>query len=187
MSQLFFHHVGRAGAERDFRRSLAHKIKASAVVPSLRTDLGSQRGEQFAADLGRLFPSGFNCWAPPAAADKSIASLEVGDIVLLIGAIQLQPFADGAFDYLGKVRVKSVVPLHETSRYIWTEAKFPWLFFFEATKIKLPWPTFLTQVGYRPNFDPRGLFYRVNPKRYGSLPGGDPDGYARYVMAEYPG
>ena len=186
MSQLFYHHVGGEGARRDFPRSLGSKLTVGAIQPLLKRDLSVQQGRRFGQRLRSDFPNGFSCWAPPIGAEQVFDSLTPGDIVFLIGSIQLQPFPDGVFEYAGRVKVKSTEHLYETSRYIWTESKFPLLFFFDAIRISLPWPKFLQHVGYSMRTDPHGRFSRVHPKRYVGLPGGDPDSNLQHVVQHYP-
>lgn len=186
MTQLFFHHVGTTGSRRDFPRSLGQKWTADKLLSPLRRDLGTAEGNRIANELDTRFPRGFNCWAPPSGAESVFDSLNLGDVVLLIGSLQLKPYLDGEFNYAGRVEFKVSEPLHETSRLIWTEARFPLIFFFDSVGIRLPWPVFLRDVGYRSNFDPHGMFYRVNPGRYSTLPGGDPAGYMQHIVSKYP-
>ncbi len=186
MSELFYFHVGFEGAKRDFPRSLARRLTVQEVQPYFQRDLGTGKGRSLAAALTAQFPDGFNCWGIPSGGQQVFGLLEPNDIVLLIGKIQLEPYPDGVFGYAGRVKIKPNEPLHWTSQYVWTEPRFPLMFFFDALEISLPWPTFLGDVGYRMNMDPHGRGARVNPQRYKGLPGGDPDAYLHHILQQYP-
>jgi len=96
------------------------------------------------------------------------------------------PYPDGTFEYATRVGLKYPRPLSWTSQYIWGEARWPLLFFFEALDLSLPWPTFLTHVGYSPNCNPGGRLNCVKATRYGMLPGGNPEAYLRYILQNWP-
>ena len=192
MSRLFYHHVGREGSERDFPRSLGQRLAVQEIQPYLTKDLGQAEGERFVSRLRAAFPQGFNCWGLPSRARQVFDLLERDDIVLLIGKLQLQPHPDGtllydgAFEYAGQLQVICPDRLHETSRYVWTEPKFPLMFFFEASPIGLPWRVFLQDVGYKATWDPHGHFHPVSGQKNERLPGGDPDSYLQHIMRHYP-
>ena len=186
MTELFYDHAGIDGARMHFPQSLARRLTAQQVQAHLQRDLGPQEGQRFASQLASKFPDGFNCWGIPTGGERVFNLLDAGDIVLLIGKIQVQPYPDGLFEYAATVQVKYPDPLHWTSQHVWGEARWPLMFFFGATKIALPWPTFLKDTGYLTTWNPQGMFYRVNPKRYGNLPGGDPDLYLQHIVKHYP-
>jgi hypothetical protein len=151
----------------------------------LRKDLGS-KADGLLADLYAAFPNGLNCWGIPSGGESVFKFIDPGDVVLLIGALQLQPCPDGVFEFGGIVKVVSRDRLHNTSTFVWTEPRFPLMFFFDAQPMRLPWPVFLRDVGYKPNMDPHGRGVRVNPNRYANLPGGSPVAYLQHILSTYP-
>lgn len=185
MNNLFFCHVGEPGSKRDFPRSLARQFHSAELLPYFEQDLGKTKAQLLKTALDRAYPNGFQCWGVPIGAESMFNSLTPGDVVLLIGKIQVEPFPDGEFEYAGVAGLKSTLPLHVTSRFVWTEARFPWMFFLVAEPVQLPWPIFLRDVGYANNFNPHGWALRVHPKRYRTLPGGDARSYYDHIVRNY--
>lgn len=186
MSDLFYHHVGFEGARDHFPRSLGQTLTGQQLLPHLQRDLGVPEGQRFADSLTASFPEGFNCWGVPSGGRQVFNLLEPGDVVLLIGKIQVSPYPDGYFEYSGKVRIKYPEPLHWASEYVWDGPNWPLMYFFEASDTSLPWPVFLKDTGYKPRWNPQGMFFRVNVKRYGLLPGGSPDAYFQHILQNHP-
>ena len=96
-----------------------------------------------------------------------IRNLQVGDAVLLVE----RAGEFGNIPALGVVEAFWKIQRRELSRALWGESKYPYVFFFHTRKIDLSWPQFVEDVGFKPNFDPRGKFYSVATKRLESFGG----------------
>jgi len=186
MVRLFFQHAGTKEGSRHFTQSLARRRTVEELQPYFEKDLGPDGGRRLLNALDSRFPAGFNCWGIPVGGGMVFDRLDVGDIVLFIGKVQLVPYPDGNFEYAGRVKLKWPDPLHWTSQYIWDEARWPYMFFFDAVDISLPWPRFLDDVGYSETLNPRGWFQPVHPNRYRQLPGGSPEAYLQHVVRHHP-
>ena len=186
MTQLFYNHAGALGARKHYPRSMSRLLKSRDIKTSLVSDVGGVEAQRLGAILDRSFPNGFNCWGVPSGARGLFHRIQPGDVFLLIGKVQIAPFPDGAFDYAAKIELTWPEPLPATSQQIWGEARWPFVFFFSASRVSLPWPVFLKDVNYRSGWNPQGRFYRVNPFVYGRLPGGDPDGYFQHILKNFP-
>ena len=153
---LYFHHVGKQGAERDFPKTVFGERSLALARNHIPTS-NPRRGEILAV-LEEAFPAGtFNCWGVPAGASSVIQGLEVGDAVLLVRT------TSGAGDVpaLCPVRCYWDVQLPRLSAALWGEERFPYIFFFETEPLELDWSTFADYVDYSSNWNPAGNFYRV--------------------------
>lgn len=154
---LFFHHVGQIGAEKDFPKTIYSKQNLDKIIlDKVNID----------PDLIKLikskFPSGvFNCWGVPAGAVNVIKNLEQGDSVLLVE----RATSDGMVPILCNVKIFWKYELSNLSEYLWGDSKFSYIFFFDTIEIILTWEQLVEDFHYKSNFSPRGNFYKVNPDR----------------------
>ena len=126
----------------------------------------------------------------PSGAIDAFHRLAPGDIVFLLGQLQLVPNSvasdefDGLFEYCGEVTIKPQPNerLYNTSRYVWTEERFPLMFFFKARRIRLPYQTFLTHLGYKSTYQAPAWFLSASDTACRKLPGGDASAYFQYVL-----
>jgi 5-methylcytosine-specific restriction enzyme A len=124
--RLFYHHVGVAGAEADFPKTVYSRVPHSRVADAI-ADRPSATG--IIADLRNAFPSGSsNCWGVPAGAQSVIRHLSPGDTVLLVESTR----GDGAIPALGIVKVYPREELPDLSSALWGDVRFPYVFFFET-------------------------------------------------------
>jgi hypothetical protein len=158
--RLFFHHVGQAGANEDFKKTVYKEVSIETVESNIPThDL--LRGEILQV-LQTQFPSGlFNCWGVPAGARSVIRQLATDDFVLLVESATEY----GDVPILCHVRAFWPHELRNLSLALWRNDKYPYIFFFRTEKLTLSWPELREHLGYRHNFDPRGNFYSVASNR----------------------
>jgi len=132
--------------------------------------------------LGAEFPAGlFNCWGVPAGAQSVIGQLEAGDHVVLV---------ESATEYrqapvLCDVRAYWPYELRGLSQALWGNEKYPYVFFFRTEKLTLSWSEFREHLGFKPNFSPRGMFYRVTPERLDDF--GGVEAYVKELRHNYGG
>ncbi|BBD61958.1 hypothetical protein NIES2109_47950 [Nostoc sp. HK-01] len=135
-------------------------------------------------ELYSCFPNGmFNCWGVPIKAQPSFAKTKVGDLVVFAPEIGNQ----GGIDYFGFVKSVCPVSCYAASRILWPETPnerlFPWLFFFDTESGHVPWPTFLEQVQYAHNWNPRGWYRRIDIHKFKVWGGGQ--GYAQHLRSNF--
>ena len=87
---VFIHHVGAEGAERDFPRTVV--TADGELVPwgfsdieKHLTDLDSPTIEQLRTSLEGFTDKGFQIWGIPSGGNQALASLTEGDCMLLLG------------------------------------------------------------------------------------------------------
>jgi 5-methylcytosine-specific restriction enzyme A len=157
--RLYFHHVGETGSKRDFPKTVWNSVSMSMIeenVPRV-----SAFREPLLRDLRARFPDGiFNCWGVPAGARTVIRHLQPGDAVLLVETIRL----GGSVPALCQVQAFFPEIFEQLSRALWGEHHFPYVFFFSTERLSLSWEELRDTLGYKPRFDPRGMFYRVNER-----------------------
>jgi 5-methylcytosine-specific restriction protein A len=172
--KLFYHHVGKAGADEDFKKTVFNRVPNSSleIIP---------HSEPYRPDIIRgvnaAFPEGsFNCWGVPSGADMVIRRLEVGDVVLLVKTTGEY----GEIPALGMVKGFWKQQLRELSEALWGEGKYPYVFFFNTQVLDLTWMEFVEDLGIKPNFEPRGRFFSVATKRLAAF--GGAAGYVDYLL-----
>lgn len=154
--KLYYHHVGEAGARRDFPKTIFSDVSVSVVEAAVPKSDPSR--EALLAALKTSFPEGrFNCWGVPSGAKFVIRNLAVGDVVLLVNSVHLT----GAVPALCEVLVFLAHEYRDLSHALWGDDKYPYIFFFHTERIELPWVELLDRLGYKRNFDPQGKFYSV--------------------------
>lgn len=149
---VFFAHVGDENSKRDFPRTIG--TYAGVLLMDAKS-------------FGRwsdLVPKGFQnfqTWGIPEKADPIHRKLSAGDWFVLVGTIG----SVGGVEYIGKVTHVLHEAQPDLSEYLWTEARFPWIFLMSGKMTFVSWSKFLSVIGYAPNFDPRGRIYPVSKQK----------------------
>jgi len=162
---LYFHHVGEAGSDEDFPKTVWAEIdlnEAESVCPK------NVKYSELFSYLRACFSDGvFNAWGVPSGAKSVIKNLRPGDGVFLVESLS-RPFGVSCF-----AKVGAYVPdeYQELSTYLWQSQRFPYIFFFNTEKIKISWPFFASSIGYKPNYNPAGTFNRISDERINAAGG----------------
>ena len=91
MMNIFFHNVGKSGADLDFPKTVFSNLLISLIEDGI-SDNYPEKPSLIAA-LQREFPSGYlNCWGVPTGAHLDFSRLETGDLVLLMRFALGHPF-----------------------------------------------------------------------------------------------
>jgi len=166
---------------------LSYTVSRKRTIDELLTTLSKDSPERVFFDSEEFqsaFPSGeFNCWGIPERAEPSFRKTEIGDIVLFFPEIG----ANGSMEYVGVVKSTCPFRCHQASRILWpatpNERLFPWLFFFDTETVYVAWDRFLDDVGYKPNWNPRGWYRRIGSDRFASW--GGEVGYLANIRKAY--
>ena len=175
-------HVGQSNTiDLDYTVSRTRSIKE---VLSLLPDDAPEKSFFASEELHSYFPDGtFNCWGVPVRAQPSFEKTKVGDLVVFAPEIG----DHGGIDYFGFIKSVCPVSCYSASRILWPETPndrlFPWLFFFETETGHVPWATFLEQVQYAPNWNPRGWYRRINESKFRAWGGGQ--AYAQHLRLNF--
>ena len=167
--KLFYHHVGKKGAEEDFKKTVFARVPISLVERSIPNDDPDK--PLLLSELYEKFPIGsFNCWGVPSGAASVIKNLSFGDAVLLVETTS----ENGG--YIPALCVVKVFIRHEfpqLSYALWENSHFPYIFFFETEALDFLWSEFINDLDYASNFDPRGKFYSVSQERLRKVGGAE--------------
>ncbi|WP_028963158.1 HNH endonuclease [Sulfobacillus thermosulfidooxidans] len=163
---IFIHHVGKDGANRDFPKSIENQ------VPSQKTKLYKSTFRNGLKNIG----DETNIWGVPAGAKPIFDQLNEGDWIFLIGSLNKIPdtqtweskirFAFQIVDYTIGIEEQAF----DLSKSIWGEPRFPLVVVGQVFPIDLQYSRLLRYIGYKPNFFPSGLFFRVNESRMAMTP-----------------
>src|SRR5687767_6354903 len=83
---VFYHAVGKAGARRDFPKTVFARVPLQIVEQNLPGSLPMR--EDILQKLHQAFPDGtFDCWGIPTGGRRFFDMLEVGDAVVLMESI----------------------------------------------------------------------------------------------------
>lgn len=177
--RVYFHHVGKAMAERDFPKTVFSEVTFDRVknsIPSSR-----RYREALLSQLEEAFPEGrFNVWGVPAGARSVLKEMAPGDYFLLVGLAGLH----GWLPAMGRIEV--YVPeddFLDLSLELWGEDRFPLVFFFRTERIEYSWWDFTDDLDYKGHWRPAGMVYRIKPDRMASF--GGPQGYINHVRNRY--
>ncbi|MEG4281385.1 DUF3883 domain-containing protein [Microcoleus sp. MON1_C1] len=179
---VFLMHVGQSNTI-DLGYTVSRTFCIQEVV-NLLPDDAPEKSFFASEELRSCFPNGmFNCWGVPVKAKPSFEKTKVGDLVAFAPEIG----EHGGIDYFGFVKSVCPVSCHAASRILWPETPnarfFPWLFFFDTELGHVPWATFLEQVQYAPNWNPRGWYRRIDAKKFKVWGGGQ--GYAQHLRSNF--
>jgi hypothetical protein len=174
---VFLQHVGSPG-NRDIEYTVTRPRRIDEIVNALTA--GLERDWFMGPDLRSAFPSGsFNCWGVPPGAEARFKATKVGDLVLIFP----QAGVNGALEQFGVVKVLCPLDCWEASQVLWPQTPgarlFPHLFFFASEVGYREWPTFLIDVDYSPDWDPRGWYRRIAPERFRKW--GGASGYLEFL------
>lgn len=165
--KLYYHHVGKKGADEDFKKTVFARVPISLVENSIPDNEPNKA--LLLSELNENFPIGsFNCWGVPSGAASIIKNLAVGDAVLLI---ETATELGGNIPALGQVKTFIRHEFPSLSFSLWGNSHFPYIFFFETEPLEFQWNEFVRDLGYAPNFDPRGKFYSVSDEKLVKLGG----------------
>jgi hypothetical protein len=175
---LYYHHVGQAGANEDFPKTVYSKKPVTLVEEAISDEHPYK--EQLLKQLTINFPSGdFNCWGVPVGAAFVIKNLSAGDNVLLVESVALPGF----IPVLCSVKLYYNKDFSSLSKALWGASKFPYIFFFDTQQIDFTWEEFIVEMGYSGRYNPRGQFLRVRDialNKYGGA-----NGYVKYIWKRY--
>lgn len=176
--KLYYHHVGILGAKEDFKKTVFGKVPISVVRNNV--DDKNPNKHEMLETLIANFPDGqFNCWGVPSGASNIINNLNTSDAVLLVESTS----REGRIPALCKVVGFWKDEFNQLSNALWGNDKYPYIFFFRTEKLNLMWEEFLTHMGYKPKWDPRGKFYSVADSKLDSF--GGAERYVEYLRANY--
>lgn len=163
---IFIHHVGKDGADRDFPKSIENQVPLQKIKPYIST---------FRDGLKNIGDE-TNIWGVPAGAKSNFNKINQGDWILLIGQLNKIPdtqtweskilFAFQIVDYTTDIEEQAF----DLSKSIWGEPRFPLVVVGQVFSIDLQYSRLLRYIGYKPNFNPLGLFSRVNESRMSRTP-----------------
>lgn len=175
---VFLMHIGEPG-NLDVAYTIARKRTRAEMLKGLKHGSIEEKFFRSDATFQGAFPTGeFNCWGVPPKALPRIRETQVGDLVLFF------PTAgqNGALEFIGIVKAKCV-ECWEASTILWPntphQKPYPFIFFFETEAGNRYWPDFLDDVGYEPNWDPRGFYRRIADSRFAKW--GGPAGYLNFL------
>ncbi|HVF41530.1 MAG TPA: Uma2 family endonuclease [Pyrinomonadaceae bacterium] len=174
--KLFFHHVGLAGANEDFKKTVFNKVPLSVVEDSVGEGVRSEILDRLLSAFPRRE---FNCWGVPEGARTVIQNLEVGDTVLLVKTTA----GEGSVPAMCGVKAFWRVQLRGLSEALWGDDKYPYIFFFDTEALELTWQDLAAHLGYSGTFNPRGQFYSVADFRLTIFAGAE--GYVKYLRGDY--
>jgi hypothetical protein len=183
MGKLYVHHVGEAGATRDFPKTVYQPVELSKIV----SRIDEQYRSLILSQLENVFPSGqFNVWGVPEGANNVVKNLQQGDYVLLIGkAEQIETNVyDGDIVALCEVKFFPRTILPDLSQALWGESKFPFIFFFNVEKLSiLTWQILASDLDYPPTYFPRGQVAGIGEQKFAKW--GSADSYITHIRQEY--
>jgi hypothetical protein len=168
--RAFLMHVGNPGNV-DIEWTVTKRRNRSEILAKLSAEAPERRYFETDSLLQKQFADGsFNCWGVPENASPAFRRTEVGDVVLFAPTIGNSIHHDGGIHQLGIVKAKCPVRCHDASRILWPRTPdnrlFPWLFFFETEGGYRGWSDFLEDIGYAPNWDPRGYYRSIGSNRF---------------------
>lgn len=177
---VFLMHIGSPG-NIDVEYTISKKRTRAEMLGSLPP--GSVEEPYFRSDptFMKAFPSGeFNCWGVSPKALPRIKETQIGDLVLFFPTAGQN---NGALEYIGVVKAKAEMECWEASKILWPKTPhqrpFPFIFFFDSEAGNQYWLDFLVDIGYSPDWDPRGYYRRIGDRRF--LKWGGPGGYLAYL------
>jgi 5-methylcytosine-specific restriction protein A len=166
--ELYFHHVGQAGADADFPKTLFTDVSTNRILAAIPSD--DPLREEIVLALHKRFPAGVcNVWGVPVGARTSIANLRTGDEVLLVESVS----GEGSVPALCPDVLYWNRAYHAMSDELWGNAKYPFVFFFRTESLDFTWQEMRSDLGYSPEWIPRN-FFRITPVRV--VPFGRPEG-----------
>ena len=175
--ELYLHHVGQAGSDEDFPKTVFADVDLARIEAALPPDDPTR--DEIVRTLRARFPGGAcNCWGVPIGARWPIAHLGHGDAVLLVESVS----GDGSVPALcPDVRYWNRA-YHQVSEELWGNPRYPYVFYFRTEPLDLTWREMCADLGYRFNWSPRN-FFRIPVERV--EPFGGPEGYLRRLRERH--
>jgi len=172
---IYYHHIGEKGANEDFPKTIYSQRPISLIKDAIPESHSMK--EAWILRLEDEFPSGyFNCWGVPSGAQSVIRTMAEGDAVLFVESVH---WPIGMIPAFGQIKAFFREELPSLSNELWGDPRYPYVFFFDTERLDLSWFEFLEHVGYKENFNPRGMFYRVQDERLDGF--GGASGYLNYL------
>lgn len=162
---IYFQHVGEANSNRDFPKTLftrdgLRQFTFAEVEPYLE-HLPNDERTRLADVCAAEAADGFQIWGIPSGAKSVLKHFVEGDQLLLLKSIT----HGGAIEYSGRAVGIPRRECFELSRHLWGEARFPIICFLIGEQVHFPWPVFLETFGFKSNWDPAGMTWRLLPSR----------------------
>ena len=176
-------HVGHPG-HIDIGYTVTRKRSISEIIDALPHDAPEREFFLNDALLHKAFPNGqFNCWGIPGRAEPSFKRTEIGDLLLIVPWMGIH---DGGVHQLGIIKALCPVRALIASQILWPDTPhdrlYPWLFFFDTEEGLRPWFEFLSDMGYKENWHPRGWYRRIADSPF--LRWGGPQGYLEFLRSK---
>ncbi|MGI8926372.1 MAG: hypothetical protein ACR2HN_06965 [Tepidiformaceae bacterium] len=176
--EVFLQHVGSPG-NHDIAFTVTKRRDIDDVAQSLPPD-APERPWFEGQSLRNAFPGGsFNCWGVPPGAEPRFRATNVGDLVLFFP----QAGVNGALEQIGVIKALCPVQCWDASRVLWPSTPgdrlFPHVFFFKTEIGYREWSSFLDDVDYSPDWDPRGWYRRIASRRLHKW--GGAEGYLSFL------
>jgi hypothetical protein len=179
---IFFQHVGEANSNRDFRKTLFDgggliRFTFDNVEPYLQ-HLPKSELTPLAELCEAEAADGFQIWGIPSGAKSVLKIFVEGDQLLLLKSITY----GGAIEYSGRAVGIPRQECFELSQHLWGDARFPLICFLIGSRVHYPWLVFLESFGFKSNWDPAGMTWRLLPKRIKESRYGTEDEVIRAIM-----
>jgi len=180
--QTFIMHVGHPG-HIDVDYTVTRRRSTQELVDALPVEAPEREYFLSDATLHRAFPSSeFHCWGVPSRAEPAFRRTRIGDLVLIVPWIGIH---GGGVHQLGIVKARCPHRALAASQILWPDTPYdrlyPWLFFFDTEAGYRPWFEFLEDLGYAPNWHPRGWYRRIADWRFDRWNG--PEGYLQFLRS----
>lgn len=179
----FIMHVGASNAV-----DLDSTVRRQRNTAELLKELSSNAPERtfFENDEAflRSFPTeNFHCWGVPPRALPAHKLTEIGDVVFFVPHIKSN---GGGVVHIGIIKAICRIEAEQSSRVLWKDTPekrlFPWLFFFDAETGFRNWASFLSDLGYGENWNPRGWYRRIEERRFAGH--GGVQNYLNFIRLE---
>ncbi len=116
--KIFYHHVGKEGAEEDFPKTIHNEIDIQFIDENLADNLPLKH--IIIDELKNAFPNGkFNVWGVPSGAAAVIKRMSVGDYVFLVENASNSIHSSGSVPILGRIEVFHFEELPQFSIPLW--------------------------------------------------------------------
>jgi hypothetical protein len=168
---IFYQHVGERGGNRDFPKTIGRPNQGLVNfqldnVPELTAGLDQDATQALEAEIRRQAPEGFQLWGIPSGAKSVLSTLRKGHWLLLLES----DGPGGQFYYGGQVIYRPDREMHDLSRRLWGEARFPLIVLLHGRLTDYPWERFRMAFGFAPNWRLAGNTYRLAPDRIARSP-----------------
>lgn len=183
---VVFHHVGSENSKRDFPATIGSPMSGLkrfgwSELETLSELVTEEVRPEYDAFLRSQKDAVFQIWGIPSGAARIFEKMQAGDLWMLLDS----PVEGGGMQYVGKVDYKISGNQFALSKYLWTESRFPHVFFLHGKLIHFPWFEFLDLFGYRRTWDPRGHVCGVADERISGSEVKSAAGLLEFVSSRY--